>query len=272
MVIVFWLKIMKKIYFYFNFIERVGSYFYNGIVNIGKSIFFLRDVFFFKINFKKDFGIFIKQFYLIGVLSMSLIIVSALFIGMVVGLQGSYIIQNFGSDDVVIQMSCLTIVRELGPVVSAILFTGRTGSALTAEICLMKSTDQISAMEIMGISPIRKIIIPRFWAGFFSMLCLSIIFIFIAFIGVYLSVTIYLNIDSSIFWYSVKAHLDCKSDLFNSFIKSGIFSFLIIFVSLFQGINSIPDSKGISRATTNTVVYSIFLILIFNFFLTSIMF
>lgn len=263
---------MKRVYYLINFIESFGKRTIFFVITIGSAGIFLYNILFTNIDFKKNRFDFIKQLYFIGVLSLPLFAISSLFIGMVVGLQCYYIIQNFGTHDIIGHTSSLTIVRELGPVVSGILFTGRTGSALTAEICLMKSTDQLSAMEMMGISTIKKIIVPRFWCGLFSMFFLSLIFIVIALFGAYLSTFIYIGIDYDIFWNSVRNAINFKFDVVNSLIKSFIFGFIIIWISLFQGINSDSTVEGISISTTNTVVYSIFIILTVNFFLTSVMF
>jgi len=221
---------------------------------------------------KRDFKQFIRHIYFIGVLSLGIIILSALFIGMVVGLQGHYILKKFGTEEVIGQMTALTIIRELGPVVSALLFTGRTGASLTAEICLMKSTDQLSSMEMMGIDPIKKIITPRFWSGIFSMVLLALIFIVVAIMGSYLSTVYWLGVDGDMFWASVKDSVDFKLDVINSLIKSLLFGFIITWISVFQGIRSKPTAESVALSTTNTVVYSSFIILSLNFFLTAIMF
>ncbi len=233
---------------------------------------FLFNIFFVKFNFKKDKEIFYSQFYFIGFSSLSLIFVSALFIGMVIGMQGYFIIQTFGAEDIVGKISSLTIVRELGPVVTSILFIGRTASSITAEICLMKTTDQMYVMEVMGISFFRKVIAPRFFIGIVCMFILSMIFIVISIFGSYFSIVFFLNLDSSMFWNNIVNKLDFRIDILNSLIKSLIFSFFIMWVSLFQGFCSISSSNGIYIATTNTVVYSVLIVLFLNFFLTSLMF
>lgn len=223
-------------------------------------------------HLKKNIKNFIRHIYFIGVLSLGLIILSGLFIGMVVGLQGYYILKKFGTEGIIGQMTALTIIRELGPVVSALLFAGRTGASLTAEICLMKNTDQITAMEMMGINPIIKVIAPRFWACIVSMLILALIFIVMSILGSYASTVLWLNVDNDIFWISIRENIDFKIDIINSLIKSLIFGFVISWISIYQGLNSTPTTEGIALSTTNTVVYSSFIILSFNFFLTAIMF
>ncbi len=263
---------MKKIYFLISYLEYLGKNFIQFIVTVGQAGIFLVSILLSRVIYKRNIAHFVKQFYFIGVLSVGLIVVSALFIGMVVGLQGYYIIHKFGTEDIVGEMASLTIVRELAPVVNAMLFTGRTGASLTAELCLMKSTDQLISMEMMGVPPIKKLIVPRFWCGLISMLFLALLFITVSLFGCYLSTVVYLKMDHDIFWSGVREHLDFKIDILNSLIKSIVFAFVIMWVSLFQGINSDSTANGIARATTNTVVYSTFIILGLNFFLTAIMF
>ena len=263
---------MKKVVLLFNSIELLGLKFLSLIYSIGRAGILLSNIVFSTIKSKKFMTQTFRHVYFIGVLSLGIIIVSALFIGMVVGLQGYYILQKFGAEEIIGQMTSLTIIRELGPVISALLFTGRTGASLTAEICLMKNTEQLLAMEMMGVDPIRLVIAPRFWAGLFSMVFLSLIFIVVAIFGSYVSTVCCLNLDSDIFWSSIRENIDLKIDVFNSIIKSFFFGFIIIWISLFQGVFSKPTAEGIAISTTHTVVYSSFLILGLNFFLTSVMF
>lgn len=262
-------KYMKKIY---SLVTKIGEHILALICDFGLAIILLynscKNIF----KIRKNIKSFIRHIYFIGVLSLGLIILSGLFIGMVVGLQGFYILKKFGTEEIIGQMTALTIIRELGPVVSALLFAGRTGASLTAEICLMKSTDQLNAMEMMGVNPIIKIITPRFWACIGSMIILALIFIVVAILGSYLSTVVWLNVDNNIFWISIKENIDFKIDIINSLIKSLIFGFIISWISIYQGLNSTSTAEGIALSTTNTVVYSSFIILSFNFFLTAIMF
>lgn len=260
---------MKTIYL---IICNFGQKIINLITDIGNSIILLKDSIKTILSIRKNFKQFIRHLYFIGVLSLGLIILSAIFIGMVVGLQGYYILKKFGTEDIIGQMTALSIIRELGPVVSALLFAGRTGASLTAEICLMKSTDQITAIEMMGINPIIKIVTPRFWACATSMVLLAIIFIVVAIFGSYLSTVLWLNVDNDVFWTSIKENIDFNIDIINSIIKSLFFGFIISWISIYQGLNSKPTADGIAISTTNTVVYSSFIILSLNFFLTAIMF
>lgn len=263
---------MKKIYLFIKSIEDLGVNILIFINAIGKSLLFLLSIIPYVINIFKSSKSLIKQIYFIGFLSLGLIIVSGLFIGMVVGLQSYSIIEKFGTEEIIGQMTSLSIIRELGPVVSAILFVGRTGTALTAELCLMKSTDQLSSMEMMGISYLEKVVMPKFLSGLICMFFLTVIFIIVAIIGSYFATVVWFNMDHDIFWNSVKNNVDFKIDILNGLIKSLVFGFIVMWISLFQGLNSVGTVEGISKATTNTVVYSTFIILCLNFFLTALMF
>lgn len=251
-------------------IETIGKHSINFIKNIGKALFVLKN----SINgiYNIDKQQIIKNLYFIGTLSLGIILISGFFIGMVVGLQGYNILKKFGAEQLSGQMIALTIIRELGPVVSALLFSGRTGASLTAEIGLMKNTDQLSSMEMMGIDPLKKIIAPKFFAGLFSMFFLNLIFILTAIIGSYITNTCWLNIDSSLYWSSIKEIVNFKLDILNSMIKSVIFGFIITWVAIFQGLKNNLSASEIAISTTNTVVYSAFAILGMNFLLTAIMF
>lgn len=251
-------------------IQIIGEYLVYFITNIGKAIFMLKNSIYGNININRKQ--IIKNLYFIGVLSLGIIIVSGFFIGMVVGLQGYNILKKFGAEQLSGQMISLTIIRELGPVVSALLFSGRTGASLTAEIGLMKSTEQLSSMEMMGIDPLKKIIAPRFLSGIFSLFFLNLIFVLTAIFGSYVTTSYFLNVDNTIFWSSIKEIINFRLDILNSIIKSIIFGFIITWISIFQGLKCNSTSEGLGVSTTNTVVYSSFAILGINFLLTVIMF
>ena len=263
---------MKKNYLIINYLNLIGKKIINLIINIGNAGILLKQIILNSFIIKREKKVFIKHIYFIGVLSLGIIIISGLFIGMVVGLQGYHILKKFGTEEIIGQMTALSIIRELGPVISALLFIGRTGTSLTAEMCVMKSTDQIASMEMMGIDPIKKLITPRFFASIVSMIFLSIIFITVSILGSYLSTVSWLGVDSNMFWISIKENIDFKIDILNAFIKSIIFGFIITWISIFQGLTSNPTAEGTAISTTNTVVYSTFVILFLNFFLTAIMF
>jgi len=217
-------------------------------------------------------GLLIKQLYNVGVLTFWLIAVSGLFVGMVLGLQGVYTLSTFGAESSLGIMVAASLVRELGPVVSALLFAGRAGSALTAEIGLMKATEQLSAMEMMAIDPLKYIIAPRFFAGFISLPLLAALFSSVGVLGGYLAGVELLNVDSGSYWSQMQNAIDFHDDIINGIIKSVIFAWLISWIALFEGYDAIPTSAGISRATTRTVVNSAFAILLFDFLLTALMY
>ena len=214
----------------------------------------------------------VKQLYSTGVLSLVIICVSGLFIGMVLGLQGYTILNRYGSSQAVGQLVALSLLRELGPVVTALLFAGRAGSALAAEIGLMKATEQLSSMEMIGIDPLRRIIAPRFWAGLISLPILSCIFIMVGIFGSAMVGIDWLGIDSGAFWTNMQNAVSFRSDVLGGLIKSVVFGFVVIWIAVFQGYTASPTSGGISLATTRTVVYSSLAVLGLDFILTAVMF
>lgn len=214
----------------------------------------------------------INQLYSVGVLSFLIIVISGLFVGMVLGLQGYYILSDFGAEETLGLMVAASLVRELGPVVSALLFAGRAGSALTAEIGLMKATEQLSGMEMMAVDPIKRIMSPRFLAGFLAMPLLAALFSAVGIIGGEIVGTGLLGVDEGSYWSQMQAGLDFYDDIVNGVIKSIVFGFVTSWIALFEGYDSIPTSEGVSRATTRTVVNSAFSILGLDFILTALMF
>jgi phospholipid/cholesterol/gamma-HCH transport system permease protein len=214
----------------------------------------------------------LKQLHSVGVLSFLIIIISGLFVGMVLGLQGFYILSRFGAEETLGVMVAASLVRELGPVVAALLFAGRAGSALTAEIGLMKATEQLSGMEMMAIDPIKRIISPRFLAGVLSMPLLASLFSAVGIIGGQLVGSGLLGVDDGAYWSQMQATLDFKDDIINGIIKSVVFGFVTSWIALFEGYDAIPTAEGVSRATTRTVVNSAFSILGLDFILTALMF
>lgn len=214
----------------------------------------------------------VAQMYSVGVLSLVIILISGFFIGMVLGLQGYNILSRFGADQALGQLVALSMVRELGPVIGALLFAGRAGSALTAEISLMKATEQLSSMEMMGVDPLHRVIAPRFWAGQISLPMLTLIFNAVAIIGGYLVGVDWLGVDDGAFWSNMQSSVDFYDDVLNGVIKSAVFGGVITWIAVFQGLDSVPTSEGIGRATTKTVVYSSLCVLGLDFFLTAVMF
>jgi phospholipid/cholesterol/gamma-HCH transport system permease protein len=213
----------------------------------------------------------VKQIYSIGVRSLSIIIVAGFFVGMVLGLQGYTILSDFGSTSALGTMVSLTLLRELGPVVTALLFAGRAGSALTAEIGLMKATEQLSAMEMMGVDPLKRIITPRLWAGFISMPILALLFSLVGIWGgAYVGINM-LGVDEGAYWGNMQASVEFYDDIIKGLIKSLVFGLVVTWIAVYQGFDSIPTSEGISKATTQTVVFGSLAVLGLDFILTAIM-
>ena len=214
----------------------------------------------------------LQQMYFVGVLSFLIILVSGFFVGMVLGLQGYNILVDFGAEETLGVMVSLSLVRELGPVVAALLFAGRAGSALTAEIGLMKATEQLSAMEMMAIDPIHRVLTPRFLAGFISMPLLAAIFSAVGIIGGDFVGVGLLGVDEGAYWSQMQAGVDLYDDILNGVIKSIVFGGVVTWIAVFEGYDAIPTSEGVSRATTRTVVHSSLAVLGLDFILTAIMF
>jgi phospholipid/cholesterol/gamma-HCH transport system permease protein len=220
----------------------------------------------------KNIPLIIHQVYIVGVQSLLIIMVSGLFIGMVMALQGYTILVNYGAEGSLGPMVALSLLRELGPVVTALLFAGRAGSALTAEIGLMKATEQLSSLEMMAVDPLRRVIAPRFWAGVISMPLLAIIFSAIGILGGHLVGVDWLGVDSGSYWSIMQATVDWDKDVVNGIIKSLVFALVVVWIALYKGYDAIPTSEGISKATTETVVFSSLTILGLDFVLTALMF
>ncbi|HIG64868.1 MAG TPA: lipid asymmetry maintenance ABC transporter permease subunit MlaE [Methyloprofundus sp.] len=255
-----------------NFFQSIGHSSLKFLAKLGRSsLFFSAILTGFGYTLSRP-GLLIKQLYNIGVLTFWLIAISGLFVGMVLGLQGVYTLSTFGAESSLGIMVAASLVRELGPVVSALLFAGRAGSALTAEIGLMKATEQLSAMEMMAIDPLKYIIAPRFFAGFISLPLLAALFSAIGILGGYLAGVELLNVDSGSYWSQMQGAIDFHDDIINGVIKSIIFAWLVSWIALFEGYDAVPTASGISRATTRTVVTSAFAILLFDFLLTALMF
>mgnify|MGYP003682992525 CR=1 FL=1 len=223
-------------------------------------------------NLRTNFPLLVKQIYAVGVLSMVIIVVSGLFIGMVLALQGYNILNRYGSEQALGQMVALTLLRELGPVVTALLFAGRAGSALTAEIGLMKTTEQLASMEMIGVDPLRRIVSPRFWAGFICMPTLALIFSSVGVLGAYAVGVLWLGVDGGSFWSNMQNSVEWGDDVLNGVIKSVVFGIVVTWIAVFQGYDTVPTSEGISRATTRTVVYASLAVLGLDFILTAVMF
>ncbi len=255
-----------------NAIALLGRRFIQRIQGIGIATLMLLQVIL-SIPTWQGVKLFIHQMYRVGVLSLLIIVVSGLFIGAVLGLQMYSILVTFGSESMLGTAVALTLLRELASVVAALLFAGRAGSALTAEIGLMKATEQLSSMEMIGVDPLKRVISPRLWAGIFSLPMLSVIFAAVGIMGGKLVGVDFLGSDEGAFWGSMSSSVQFYEDVFNgTIVKSIVFAFLCTWIAVYQGYACVPTSEGIATATTRTVVYSSLCVLGFDFVLTAVMF
>ena len=220
----------------------------------------------------RRFGLVRDQIHFLGNYSLAIIAVSGLFVGFVLGLQGYYILQRYGSAEALGLMVALSLLRELGPVVAALLFAGRAGTSLTAEIGLMRAGEQLSAMEMMAVDPVRRILAPRFWAGVIVLPLLTAIFNAVGVLGGWVVGVLMIGIDPGSFWSQMQDGVDVWSDVGNGVLKSVVFGFTVTFVALLQGYNAQPTPEGVSRATTRTVVMASLAVLALDFVLTAMMF
>lgn len=220
----------------------------------------------------RRFGLVRDQIHFLGNYSLAIIAVSGLFVGFVLGLQGYYTLQRYGSSEALGLLVALSLVRELGPVVAALLFAGRAGTSLTAEIGLMKAGEQLSAMEMMAVDPVQRILAPRFWAGVITMPLLAAVFSAVGVSGGYVVGVLMLGVDPGAFWGQMQGGVDVWRDVGNGVVKSIVFGFTVTFIALLQGYESQPTPEGVSRATTRTVVAASLAVLGLDFLLTAMMF
>jgi phospholipid/cholesterol/gamma-HCH transport system permease protein len=220
----------------------------------------------------KRFGLVRDQIHFLGNYSLAIIGVSGLFVGFVLGLQGYYTLQRYGASEAVGLLVALSLVRELGPVVTALLFAGRAGTSLTAEIGLMKAGEQLSAMEMMAIDPVKRILAPRFWAGVLTMPVLAAVFSAVGIMGGWVVGVMMIGVDAGAFWSQMQGGVDVWRDVGNGMVKSFVFGITVTFVALYQGFEAQPTPEGVSNATTRTVVVSSLLVLALDFMLTALMF
>ncbi len=218
------------------------------------------------------FGLVRDQVHFLGNYSLAIITVSGLFVGFVLGLQGYYILQRYGSTEALGQLVALTLVRELGPVITALLFAGRAGTSLTAEIGLMKAGEQLAAMEMMAVDPVRRILAPRFWAGVIAMPLLAAVFSAVGVIGGWLVGVVMIGVDAGSFWSQMQGGVDVWKDVGNGLIKAVVFGIAVTFIALWEGFEAQPTPEGVSRATTRTVVTASLMVLGLDFVLTALMF
>lgn len=253
-------------------LEALGSRTLAGVQNIGFAARFFIAILLRSGTAFRRFGLTIREIYFSGVLSLVIILVSGLFVGMVLALQGYETLQTFGAEESLGILVALSLVRELGPVVAALLFASRAGSAITAEIGLMKATEQLSAMEMMAIDPIARVVAPRFWAGVVSMPLLAALFSAMGILGGYLVGVQLIGVDEGAFWSQMQAKVDFEQDIMNGVIKSFVFGIAITAIALYEGYQAPPTAEGVSGATTRTVVTSSLAVLALDFVLTAFMF
>ncbi|AEI78670.1 phospholipid ABC transport system permease protein MlaE [Cupriavidus necator N-1] len=220
----------------------------------------------------RRFRLVTDQVFFVGNLSLVIIAVSGLFVGFVLGLQGYYTLNRYGSEQALGLLVALSLVRELGPVVTALLFAGRAGTSLTAEIGLMKAGEQLTAMEMMAVNPLQRVIAPRFWAGVIAMPVLAAIFSAVGILGGYVVGVQLIGVDAGAFWSQMQGGVDVRADVLNGVIKSFIFGIAVTFIALYQGFEAKPTPEGVARATTRTVVIASLAVLGLDFLLTALMF
>ena len=255
-----------------RFLAAIGGFFLDMLARVG---FVTRS--FFKLLMRLPVALrrpslISEQIHFIGNYSLLIIVVSGTFVGMVLALQGYYTLSQFGAEEKLGQLVALSLLRELGPVVTALLFAGRAGTSLTAEIGLMKAGEQLTAMEMMAVNPISRVLAPRFWGGLIAMPVLATVFSAVGVIGGYLVGVKLIGVDPGAFWSQMQGNIDVRHDVLNGVIKSVIFGVAVTFTALFQGYEAQPTPEGVSRATTRTVVIASLMVLALDFIMTALMF
>ena len=253
-------------------LRHVGELTINGIWRLGFITRFLFAVLLASGQSLRRIHLTIRELFFSGVLSLLIITVSGFFVGLVLGLQGYDILQRFGSADAVGVMVALSLLRELGPVIAGLLFASRAGSAITAEIGLMKTTEQLKAMDMMAVDPLARVVAPRFWAGVLAMPLLAALFSAMGIFGGWLITVVVIGVDDGAFWSQMQATVEFEYDVLKGVIKSFVFGVVVSLIAVFEGYDCKPTAEGVSRAITRTVVTSALVILALDFVLTSFMF
>ena len=252
-------------------VEKLGHRVVEGIWRTGvMARFFVQVIGSSGTSFQR-FRLVAREVYFTGVMSLIIIIVSGLFVGMVLGLQGFQTLERYGATESIGVLVALSLVRELGPVVAGLLFAARAGSAITAEIGLMKTTEQLTAMDMMAVSPMSRVIAPRFWAGVISMPILALLFSAMGIFGGYLIGVVVIGVDNGAFWSQMQAAVDFQYDVLNGLLKAFVFGIAVTVIATFEGYDAPPTAEGVSRATTRTVVTSALVILALDLVLTAFM-
>jgi phospholipid/cholesterol/gamma-HCH transport system permease protein len=255
-----------------NGLRRLGGWAFTAVTRLGYAARFFVAVLGNTPAAIRRLHLTLREIYFSGVLSLIIILVSGLFVGMVLALQGYDVLQRYGSDESLGVLVALSLVRELGPVVAGLLFASRAGSAITAEIGLMKATEQLSAMEMMAVDPLARVVAPRFWGGVVSMPLLAALFSTLGVFGAYIVGVKLIGIDSGAFWGNMQAAVDFRDDVLNGIIKSFVFGAAVSLIAVFEGYDAKPTAEGVSSATTRTVVEGSLAILALDFVLTVFMF
>lgn len=253
-------------------LQRFGQFWLGLLEGLGRASIFLFQLLGAVYSLVKRPSLLIKQLHASGVMTLSIVLVSGLFVGMVLALQAYNTLIDFGQENRIGTLVALTLVRELGPVVTGLLFAGRAGSAMTAEIGLMKATEQLSGLEMMAVDPFKRIFAPRFLAGFIALPMLAAMFSAVGVMGGHLVGVEVLGVDAGAYWSQMQNSVSFVNDVCNGLIKGLVFGFVVSWIAIFQGSDCVPTSEGVSNATTRTVVYSSLAILGLDFLLTAVMF
>lgn len=255
-----------------DFLQQFGRYWIAILERLGRSTIFLFQLLGALASLVKRPSLLIKQLHASGVMTLSIVLVSGLFVGMVLALQAYSTLIDFGQEDRIGTLVAFTLVRELGPVVAGLLFAGRAGSAMTAEIGLMKATEQLSGLEMMAVDPFKRVFAPRFLAGFIALPMLAAMFSAVGVMGGHLVGVEVLGVDAGAYWSQMQNSVSFINDVCNGLIKGLVFGFVVSWIAIFEGADCMPTSEGVSSATTRTVVYSSLAILGLDFLLTAVMF
>ena len=253
-------------------IRGVGRKVNSGLIRLGFAARFFFMVLVYSGQSFRRLHLTIREIYFSGFQSLLIILVSGLFIGMVLAMQGYETLQRYGSAEALGVLVALSLVRELGPVVAALLFASRAGSSITAEIGLMKATEQLTAMDMMAVNPIARVVAPRFWGGVISMPLLAALFSAVGVFGGYLIGVVFIGVDEGAFWSQMQGAVDFRYDIWNGVIKSFVFGVAVSLIAVFEGYDAVPTAEGVSTSIKRTVVYSALAILALDFVLTSFMF
>ncbi len=253
-------------------ITSIGRYLRESVVSLGVFTRLFMAILARSGTALKRFGLVSQQVHFIGNYSLLIIAVSGLFVGFVLGLQGYYTLNRYGSEEALGLLVALSLTRELGPVVTALLFAGRAGTSLTAEIGLMKAGEQLAAMEVMAVDPIRRVLVPRFWGGVIAMPILAAVFSMVGVIGGWVVGVLLIGIDPGAFWSQMQDGVDIFKDVANGVIKSFIFGIAVTLIALYEGWTAKATPEGVARATTRTVVSGALVVLGLDFLLTALMF